>query len=93
MNTDGGVCRAGAAGDKCDSRSSRDLAVGVRHHGGAAFLTTNYGANVVLSVQAIERSEVTFARYAKCHVAAFFTQLIDQYLSAMAHGLSVSRGI
>jgi hypothetical protein len=80
-----GVGHAGAARDEADAGLAGDLAPGLRHHGGAAFLAADDGLDAVAVVQAVEGGEETLARHRKGGRGALRFELIDQNLAAMAH--------
>ncbi|MGY3075625.1 hypothetical protein ACVWZZ_001996 [Bradyrhizobium sp. LM6.10] len=83
-----GVGGAGAAGDEADSGAARELAVGLRHHRGAALGAADHDVDRAV-MQRIERREVALARHAGDALDALRDQLIDQDL---APGAGVANG-
>ena len=81
MQADAGVGGTRPAGDEGDAGLAGQLAVGLRHVGGAAFLTADdVSDRVALRIERIEGSEIAFARHAEDRVGAVDAQLIDQDL-------------
>ncbi len=85
MKTRAGVCGAGPARDEDDTGLASHLAVGLGHHRGTAFLTTDDVGYVVI-VQAVQRSEEAFARHRKHPAHAVKRQPIRQNFAAMSFG-------
>ncbi len=75
------VGRAGAAGHHADAGFAGQLAVGVGHHGRAAFLAANRDLDVRV-VQAVQHREVAFTGNAENVLDALGNQLVDQDVSA-----------
>ena len=83
MDADRGVGGAGSAGDEADAGLAGELAVALRHVGGAAFLPAGDDADAALrAVQRIERREIALARHAEHVIDAVDQQLVDQDLAA-----------
>jgi hypothetical protein len=80
-----GVRRPWAAGHEADARTAGELAVGFRHHGGAAFLAA-YGHVDVRVMQRIQRGQVALARNAEDVINPVQSKLIDKDLAAGAGG-------
>jgi hypothetical protein len=85
VNAGRGVGGAGAAGDEADARAAGELAVGLRHHGGAAFLAAD-GDRDGRVVQRVERRKIALARNAEDVVDPVDEKLIDENLAAGAGG-------
>ena len=58
----------GPRGHHADTRPARQLAVGLRHHRGAAFVPAHHRAHAVGIVQPVEHRQVALARDAEHHV-------------------------
>ncbi len=71
-----------APGDKADARFAGQLAVGIRHHGRAAFLPADAEGDLRHVIERIQNSEITFAGNAESRVDAVQPQLIDQNATA-----------
>ena len=73
------VAGAGAAGDHDDARPPRQLAVGLRHVGGAALVPAGDGRDgVARVVEGVERREEALARHAEDGVDAMDAKRVDQ---------------
>ena len=92
VDADRGVGRAGAAGDKADAGAAGQLAVGLGHVGGAAFLPADDQLDLGRVVQGIERRQVAFARDAEGGVDAVDLQLVDEDLAAGAQIAGIRHG-
>ena len=68
MDADRGVAGAGAAGHEQYAGLACQLAVGLGHEGGAAFLTAGDEANFGRVEQRIEHFEITLAGDAEGHL-------------------------
>ena len=93
MHSHRGIGGARAAGHEADARPAGQLAVGLRHIGGAALLAADDVADrVALGVQRVECGEVTLAGDAEDGVDTIDAQLVDQDLRAAAgsHGRSLT---
>src|SRR6185436_2815099 len=89
VHADRAVGRAGAARDEQDAGLAGQLAVGLRHVRGAAFLAADDEREALaLVVHAVEHRQVALARHAECELGALGDQGIGQDLSAVA-GLEV----
>jgi hypothetical protein len=85
MQSDAGVGGARTARDESDAGLAGQLAVGLGHVGGAAFLAADDVADrVALGIERVQRSQVAFARHAEDGVGAMDAELIDQDLRAAA---------
>ena len=74
----------GAARDEADARPAGELAVGVGHEGGAAFLAVDDQADAARVVQRVEHREVALAGNAERVVDAVDQQLVDENAAAGA---------
>ena len=86
VHADGGVGRPGAARDEADAGLARQLAVGLGHERGAAFLAVDDEADVRV-VQRVQHVEIAFAGHAEGGVHAVDLERIDQDLAAAAGGV------
>ena len=78
MNADAGVAGPGTARDQANPRPPGQLAMGLGHVGGAAFVAAGNHANRGRVVQRVKDWKVTFTRHAKRDVSAMKPQRIDQ---------------
>ena len=78
-----GVGGAGAARHHRDAGAPGELAVGLGHHRGAAFLAAGDVADLAV-VQRVEQREVALAGHAERELGAVDPQLVDQDLAAGA---------
>ena len=85
MDADRRMARAGTARHHADARLAGQLAVGLRHVGGAGFVAGVDELEAVADVeQRIQHFQIAFARHAERHVGAVDQELIDQDLAAGA---------
>ena len=75
------VGRAGAAGHHADAGFAGQLAVGVGHHGRAAFLAAHRDLDVRI-VQAVQHCQIAFPGNAENVLDALGNPLVDQDVSA-----------
>ncbi len=86
MHTDAGVGRARPARHEADAGAAGELAVGLRHVGGAALLAAYDEADLLAHViERVECREIALAGYAEGRVGAMNPELIDENLAAGAH--------
>ena len=87
------VGRAGTARDEADARAAGQLAVGLRHVGGAAFLAADDEPHgLARVVQRVEHGEIALARHAESEIDAVDLERVDEQLAAGAR-LGGARGI
>jgi len=94
MQPDGGVGGPGAASDKTDPRPAGQLAIGLGHDAGAAFLAADHELDAVLRiVEGVESRQIALPRHAEGQIDPVNLQLIDQDLATgpaaerFAHGI------
>ncbi len=79
VHADRGVGRAGAARDEADAGAAGQLAVGLRHVGGAAFLAADDELDFLARVvQRVEHREIALAGHAERDVHAMDLERIDE---------------
>ena len=84
VHADAGWWRPDRARDEADARLAGELAVGLGHVGGAAFLAAYDGFDGArVFVQRVDAGQIAFARDQE-HARAPWTQLLHQYLAAIA---------
>ena len=81
MDTGGRVGGAGPAGGKRNTRAARQLAIGIRHHGGPAFVPGVDEAHALALVHTVERGQKALAGHAEHGVGAVQGQLLDQNMA------------
>src|SRR5919197_2172234 len=84
---DAGRCvgRAGAPGDEANAGASGQLAIGVRHDGGATLLPADHQPDLLLRVaQGVEHGEITLSRNTERRVHALHAQTVHQNLTTGA---------
>src|SRR5262245_26873291 len=86
-----GVGEPWTARDKTDAGLTRDLAPGLRHHGGPTLLPADDGLDAIAVVQAIERGKKTLAGHGESTAGSLRLKLVDQDLAAVPHALSPLR--
>ena len=79
MDAAGSVGGAGPAGDKTDAGPPGLLAMGFRHHGGAAFVAADDDLDAAV-IQRVQHRQIGFARHAEDAGDALDAQLIHQHL-------------
>jgi hypothetical protein len=80
-----GVGGAGSPGGEADAGPPGELAIGLRHHGGPAFLAAYQEAQVGRIEKRIEHRQIAFARHAEGQVGAVNPQLVHQNPPATPH--------
>ena len=80
-----GVGGAGPARHEAHARLARELAPGLRHHRGSAFLAADDGLDAVGIVQPVERGQEALARHREGGRGALGLELVDQNLAAVPH--------
>src|SRR6185312_16113651 len=81
MNAGRRIGGAGSARGERDTRAARQLAIGIRHHGGAALMPRVDEAHALALVHAVERGQEAFAGHAEHGVGAVQGQLLDQNMA------------
>ena len=85
VHADAGVGGARTARDEADARLAGELAVGLGHVGGAAFLAAYDGFDGArVFVQRVDAGQIAFARDQEHAPRAVDAQLLHQYLAAIA---------
>jgi len=93
VDRDRGVGGARPAGDEADARPARQLAIGLGHVAGAAFLAAgDQPDGVARVVERVEHRQEAFARHAEGEVDAMALQGIDQDLAAAAAVVGLGHG-
>ena len=94
VDADGGIGGAGAARNHQHAGLAGELAVGVGHEAGAAFLAAGDEADAItVSIQAVQHVQIAFTGYAKRHVHALGDQAFHNQMAGTAgfgnggHGL------
>ncbi len=83
MDADARVRRARPPADEADPGPSRQLAVGVRHIGGAPLLAADDKADVVGGiVKRVENRQIALARHTEDEVGSMYAELVHQDLAA-----------
>ena len=85
MDAARGIGGAGAAGDKTDAGPPGLLAIGFRHHRGAAFIAADDDLDAAV-MQRVQHRQIGFARHAEDMADALDAQLIHQHLGGGAGG-------
>ncbi len=97
MNAGRRIGGAGPARGERDARAARQLAIGLRHHGGAAFMPGVDEPHALALVHAVERGEKALAGHPEHGVGAVQGQLLDQNMATgskiCVHCLIVPLGI
>ena len=81
MDTGRRIGGAGSAGGERDARAARQLAIGIRHHGGPAFVPGVDEAHALALVHTVERGQKALAGHAEHGVGAVQGQLLDQNMA------------
>ena len=81
MNAGRRIGGAGPARGERDARAARQLAIGVRHHGGAAFMPGVDEPHALALVHAVERGKEALAGHAEHGVGVVQGQLLDQNMA------------
>ena len=89
VHADRGMAGAGPARHHRDARPARELAVGLRHVGGAGLVARVDQPDRRGVVQRVKHLEVALARHAEGHVGAVDEELVDEDPAAAA---AVARG-
>ena len=83
MQTDGGVGRAGSAGDEGNPRPPGELAIGLGHIRRRRLVPAGDERKVVgHRAQGLERREIALAGHAEDHACAMCAERIDKRLAA-----------
>ena len=94
---DAGTCigRAGTAGHHADTGPAGELAIGIGHHGRAAFLAAHHRADTVALLQAVDNRQIAFAGHTEDEIYPLLNQRIDKNMAtetAMAGTVTRGRG-
>ncbi len=81
MNAGRRIGGAGPPGGERDTRAARQLAMGLRHHGGAAFMPGVDEAHALALVHAVEGVQEALAGHPEHGVGAVQGQLLDQNMA------------
>src|SRR5690606_12953460 len=84
MHSDGGVCRAGAAGDDGHAGSAGQRSIGAGHESRSAFVTASHGRDRWAVIERVEDREEALSRNGEQPVAALFEQAIDEQAGGIA---------
>ena len=85
MHAGAGIGGTGATGDETKARLTGHFAIGVRHHGGATFLTADGEPEIRCIVQGVQHGKVALTRHTKSQVCALGAQCIYQNLTTRTH--------
>ena len=94
MHADGGMGRAGAAGDHADAGLAGQLAIGLRHIGGAGLVAAGDDLDFVAHIgEGIEDGEIALARDAEDAVDAVHDEGVDDTAGGGVGGLAHEAGV
>jgi len=94
VHADAGIGGPRPARHKADAWTSAQLALGLGHEGGTAFLAAGHEADAVtVLVKAVEHGQIAFARHAETGLHALGDEGFDEGVAGGAGGRSLSHGV